>query len=1226
MGHPGVGGVSKDVAGRPRPRLDRFSEPDPRVVRGRVRRAHPRPGGGVGGDRGRAARAGGRARPGPARRSRRFLWSIDRLLTAPPPRGPARSAAGCSTSRRSRRSRSTSSATCARRWPASGRPPSGSAPRCPRSRVGVRSGDTPAAERRRLATHAARHPDHHARVAVPDAHLAGPRVAARRRDGDRRRGARRGRHQARRPPRALASSGSTSCSSGPPSGSGCPRRCARSRRWPASSAARAPVEIVAPPSDEGVGPQGRRPGRGHDRARRAYDDDLEGRRRRRAARRLDLAARRGARRRPDRAAPLDDRVRQLPPARRAAHRPAQRDRRRARAASAARAATDAAAPPAAGDGPVRRSADGADAGHRPGPPRLGLQGAAGAHRGRPQARPAALRGRHQQPRARHRHGRGRPGRPDRVAAVASPARCSASAAPATRSARSRAACCSPSTAATWCRPRSPSSGCAPARSRRCACPTNPLDVLAQQVVAATAIDAWDVDDAVRPRPPHRAVRRRCPRSAYDATLDLLSGRYPSDEFAELRPRIVWDRVAGTLTGRPGAQRLAVTSGGTIPDRGLFGVFLVGGEDRRRRVGELDEEMVYESRVGDVFALGATSWRIEDITHDRVLVSPAPGQPGPAAVLEGRRPRPARRARRGDRRVHPRARRAAARAGAVARAPSAGPRRRGPPTTWSRYLDEQREATSDAAAATARCWSSGSATSSATGGSSCTRPTARRCTPLGAGDQRPAARALRHRRARRWPPTTASCCASPRPTQDPPGADADRRSSPTRSRTSSPPRSAARRCSPPASASAPPGRCCCRAATPAGARRCGSSASAAPQLLEVAVEVPVLPDRPRGGPRVPPGRLRRARRWSALMRDLAAPRDPGRRRRRPTQPSPFARSLLFGYVAAFMYEGDSPIAERRAAALSLDQGLLAELLGRAELRELLDPEVLAEVEAELQRLDPRPAGPRRRGRGRPAAAARPAVDRRGRGAARRRRRRRRLARRCSPTRAASSRSGWAARSAGPPSRTSAGCATASACPVPPGTPDAFTEPVEDPLADLVAPLRPHPRAVHRRRRRRAARPRRRGRAARRWPGSPRQGRVLEGEFRPAGSGRRVVRRRGAAPAAAPVAGRAAQGGRAGRAGRRSAGSCPAWQHVSTGSAAAACAASTACSPWSTSSPAAPCPPRRWSRWCCGSRVVDYAARRCSTSSPPPARCSGPATATLPGTDGWVVAAPRRHAPA
>ncbi|MEJ7741108.1 MAG: DEAD/DEAH box helicase [Nocardioidaceae bacterium] len=162
-------------------------------------------------------------------------------------------------------------------------------------------------------------------------------------------------------------------------------------------------------------------------------------------------------------------------------------------------------------------------------------------------------------------------------------------------------------------------------------PTNPLDVLAQQIVAATSIEPWDADALFS------VVRRTAsfatlPRSAYDATLDLLSGRYPSDEFAELRPRLVWDRIANTLTGRPGAQRLAVTSGGTIPDRGLFGVFLVG--EKASRVGELDEEMVYESRVGDVFALGASSWRIEDITHDRVLVSPAPGQPGRLPFWKG----------------------------------------------------------------------------------------------------------------------------------------------------------------------------------------------------------------------------------------------------------------------------------------------------------------------------------------------------------------------------------------------------------------------------------------------------------------------------------------------------------------------------------------------------------------------------------------------------------------
>ena len=115
---------------------------------------------------------------------------------------------------------------------------------------------------------------------------------------------------------------------------------------------------------------------------------------------------------------------------------------------------------------------------------------------------------------------------------------------------------------------------------------------------------------------------------------MLAGRYPSDEFAELRPRLVWDRVTGMLTGRRGAQRLAVTSGGTIPDRGLYGVFLAGSDGAGRRVGELDEEMVYESRVGDVFTLGTSSWRIEDITHDKVLVTPAPGLPGRLPFWKG----------------------------------------------------------------------------------------------------------------------------------------------------------------------------------------------------------------------------------------------------------------------------------------------------------------------------------------------------------------------------------------------------------------------------------------------------------------------------------------------------------------------------------------------------------------------------------------------------------------
>src|SRR5204862_917655 len=161
-------------------------------------------------------------------------------------------------------------------------------------------------------------------------------------------------------------------------------------------------------------------------------------------------------------------------------------------------------------------------------------------------------------------------------------------------------------------------------------PRNPLDVLAQQIVAICADDEIELDEL------HRLVRGAYPfaelsRVQLENVLDMLSGRYPSDEFAELRPRIVWDRTGGTIRGRQGARRLAVTNAGTIPDRGLFGVHLVDGGGR---VGELDEEMVYEARAGQTFLLGASTWRIEEITRDRVLVSPAPGVPGAVPFWKG----------------------------------------------------------------------------------------------------------------------------------------------------------------------------------------------------------------------------------------------------------------------------------------------------------------------------------------------------------------------------------------------------------------------------------------------------------------------------------------------------------------------------------------------------------------------------------------------------------------
>ncbi len=167
---------------------------------------------------------------------------------------------------------------------------------------------------------------------------------------------------------------------------------------------------------------------------------------------------------------------------------------------------------------------------------------------------------------------------------------------------------------------------------------NPLDVLAQHVVAAVSMEVIDAEDLFA-RVRGSACFAELPRSSYEGVLDMLSGRYPSDEFAELRPRITWDRTTGKLRARDGAKRIAVVNGGTIPDRGLYGVYLASSEEGRgsRRVGELDEEMVFESRVGEVFLLGASSWRIEEITHDRVLVTPAPGQPGKMPFWHGDRP-------------------------------------------------------------------------------------------------------------------------------------------------------------------------------------------------------------------------------------------------------------------------------------------------------------------------------------------------------------------------------------------------------------------------------------------------------------------------------------------------------------------------------------------------------------------------------------------------------------
>ncbi|MFF9592035.1 DEAD/DEAH box helicase [Streptomyces sp. NPDC014646] len=505
-------------------------------------------------------------------------------------------------------------------------------------------------------------------------------------------------------------------------------------------------------------------------------------------------------------------------------------------------------------------------------------------------------------------------------------------------------------------------------------PSNPLDVLAQQLVAMVSLDSWQVDDLL-------AVIRRAapfaslPESAFTAVLDMLAGRYPSDAFAELRPRVVWDRIAGTVTGRPGAQRLAVTSGGTIPDRGLFGVFLAGADPKKGggRVGELDEEMVYESRVGDVFTLGTTSWRIEDITRDRVLVSPAPGVPGRLPFWKG------------DQLGRPLE---------LGRALGAFLREIGgmPPEdarlrllaagldAWAAdntlsYIEEQRRACGhvpdDRTILVERFrdelgdW----------------RVVVH--SPFGAQVHAPWALALGARLAERYGMDAQVMHADDGivlrlPDADLMGLDLLDLDLDTAQ-------------DPSGSPSPLPGLLHDSEQPPVGAAdvtfdqgeigqivtdQVGGSALFASRFRECAARALLLPRRS-PGKRTPLWQQRQraaqllqvASEFGSFPIVLEAVREclqdvfdvPGltelmgdleARRVRlvevtTPEPSPFARSLLFGYVAQFLYEGDSPLAERRAAALSLDSHLLAELLGQAELRELLDADVLTELQRELQ---------------------------------------------------------------------------------------------------------------------------------------------------------------------------------------------------------------------------------------------------------------------------------------
>jgi ATP-dependent Lhr-like helicase len=474
-------------------------------------------------------------------------------------------------------------------------------------------------------------------------------------------------------------------------------------------------------------------------------------------------------------------------------------------------------------------------------------------------------------------------------------------------------------------------------------PRNPLDVLAQQIVAMAGIESWDVDDLFA------TIRRAAPfadlsRRMFEGVLDMLSGRYPSDEFAELRPRITWDRAHGAVVGREGAKRVAIANAGTIPDRGLYGVFLAGA-DRPVRVGELDEEMVFETQVGETFTLGASTWRVEEITHDRVLVSPAPGEPGKMPFWHGDQAgRPVELGMAIGKLV--RELRATPRVPAIERLVRQHDLDTAAAENVLHYLDDQAAAGAvpdDRTIVIERClddlgdW--------------------RVCllSPLGSRIHAPwamaATAAIRARTGLdvevMWgdegfvvrfpdvehPPDPALLLPDPEEVEG------------------------------------------------LVLRQLGSTSLFAGRFRETAARALLLPRR-RPGMRTPLWQQRKraadllavASRFGSFPALLETYREVLRdyfdmpalvdTLRRISQralsvrtidsktPSPFAASLLFSYVANYIYDGDAPLAERRAQALSVDQAQLRELLGDAELRELLSPDALDATERQLQHLDER----------------------------------------------------------------------------------------------------------------------------------------------------------------------------------------------------------------------------------------------------------------------------------
>ena len=468
-------------------------------------------------------------------------------------------------------------------------------------------------------------------------------------------------------------------------------------------------------------------------------------------------------------------------------------------------------------------------------------------------------------------------------------------------------------------------------------PANPLDVLAQHTVAAVSaapegLTADDWYDTVVRAWPYRDLARE----VFDSVIDLVSGVYPSTDFAELRPRVVYDRITGVLTARPGAQRVAVTNAGTIPDRGMFGVFIAGGEGAPRRVGELDEEMVYESRVGDVFTLGASSWRIEDITRDQVIVTPAPGHTGRLPFWSG------------DSAGRPYE--LGQHIGAFRRDAHADPELIKHADTWAKdnlsaFLQEQHEATGsipdDSTLVMERFkdelgdW----------------RIVLH--SPFGRGVNAPWALAVGARVAERTGMDAQAVAGDdgivlrlPEGEAEPDASifafDPDEIEDIVTEQVGGSALFASRFRECAARALLLPRR------NPGKRSPLWQQRQRAEQLLDVARKYPSFPII-----------LETVRECLQDVYDVPSlvevTRNIAHRKVRVAevtteQPSPFASSLLFNYTGAFMYEGDSPLAEKRAAALALDPALLAKLLGTVELRELLEPEIIAEVHAQLQRTD------------------------------------------------------------------------------------------------------------------------------------------------------------------------------------------------------------------------------------------------------------------------------------